>query len=442
MISSEAIWSFAALAPAWPAAGALLVGGLALLQNRPRENLVVAITHLSLWLTLASVLTGSVMWISQGGKPVDLRVIDIYRSGDYALELRLYFDLASVVVSMVAAVLILATSRFAQRYLHRESGFLRFFALMLMFAAGVMLLVLGGSYDLLLAGWEIVGWTSVLLVGFFQDRSGSVRVALWVLVTYRFCDIGLLVGAVALYGWLHSTEYHTVFPHLAMASHGGPAVFIGICMLVAAMGKSAQIPVGGWLPRAMEGPTASSAVFYGGLSVHMGVYLLIRSAPLLEQAPLARLWILGIGGVTAVMAALSGQVSADAKSGLAYATISQVGLMFVEVALGMPRLALIHLAAHSLLRYYQFLRTPSTLQDALARRRAGGSVPQIAGGESSALKRFLYRLAIERFAIESVLDRWVARPMLAAARALGRVENAVVTWLSGDGASKEDGHAN
>ncbi|HMY59478.1 MAG TPA: proton-conducting transporter membrane subunit, partial [Pseudomonadota bacterium] len=235
---------------------------------------------------------------------------------------------------------------------------------------------------------------------------------------------------------------HTVFPHLAMASHGGPAVFIGICMLVAAMGKSAQIPVGGWLPRAMEGPTASSAVFYGGLSVHMGVYLLIRSAPLLEQAPLARLWILGIGGVTAVMAALSGQVSADAKSGLAYATISQVGLMFVEVALGMPRLALIHLAAHSLLRYYQFLRTPSTLQDALARRRAGGSVPQTAGGESSALKRFLYRLAIERFAIESVLDRWVARPMLAAARALGRVENAVVTWLSGDGASKEDGHAN
>ncbi|HMY59656.1 MAG TPA: proton-conducting transporter membrane subunit, partial [Pseudomonadota bacterium] len=206
MISSEAIWSFAALAPAWPAAGALLVGGLALLQNRPRENLVVAITHLSLWLTLASVLTGSVMWISQDGKPVDLRVIDIYRSGDYALELRLYFDLASVVVSMVAAVLILATSRFAQRYLHREPGFLRFFALMLMFAAGVMLLVLGGSYDLLLAGWEIVGWTSVLLVGFFQDRSGPVRAALRVLVTYRLCDIGLLVGAVALHGWLHSTE--------------------------------------------------------------------------------------------------------------------------------------------------------------------------------------------------------------------------------------------
>ncbi len=441
MISSEAIWSFAALAPAWPAAGALLVGGLALVQGRPRENLVVLLSHLALWLQLASVATGAAMWMLQGGRPADLRVVDIYRSGDYALELRLYFDLASVVTAMVASVLILATSRFAQRYLHREPGFLRFFALMLTFAAGVMLLVLGGSYDLLLAGWEIVGWTSVLLVGFFQDRVGPVRASLRVLVTYRLCDIGLLVGAVALHGFLHSTSYHEVFPHLATASDGGPTLFISICMLIAAMGKSAQIPVGGWLPRAMEGPTASSAVFYGGLSVHMGVYLLIRSAPLLEHSPLARLLVLGIGGVTAVMAALSGQVSADAKSSLAYATISQVGLMFVEVALGMPRLALLHLLAHSLLRFYQFLRTPSTLQDALQRRRAGSSRPFEAGEESSSLQRFLYRLAIERFAIESVLDRWVARPMLSAARTLGQVEESVVAWLSGEAATKEDGRA-
>ncbi len=441
MISGEAVWSFAALAPAWPAAGALCVGGLALLQSRPRENLVVLLSHLALWLTLASVVTGAAMWILQGGKPADLRVVDIYRSGDYALELRLYFDFASVVTSTVASVLILATSRFAQRYLHREPGFLRFFALMLTFAAGVMLLVLGGSYDLLLAGWEIVGWTSVLLVGFFQERSGPVRASLRVLVTYRLCDIGLLVGAVAMHGWLHSTEYHVVFPHLAMGAHGGPSLFVSICLLIAAMGKSAQIPVGGWLPRAMEGPTASSAVFYGGLSVHMGVYLLIRSAPLLDHAPLGRLLMLGIGGVTAVMAALSGQVSADAKSSLAYATISQVGLMFVEVALGMPRLALLHLLAHSLLRYYQFLRTPSTLQDALQRRRAGSTRPYEPGAEASSLQRFLYRLAIERFAIESVLDRWVARPMLSAARTLGQVEEAVVAWLSGETAAKEDGRA-
>ena len=444
MISSQAIWHFAALAPGWPALGALLIGALALFQNRPREHVVVAIAHLALWLSVGSVCAGTAMWLSQGRQPVDLRLLDIYRSGDYALELRLYFDLASVVVSTVAAVLILATSRFAQRYLHREPGFVRFFVLMLTFAVGVLLLVLGGSYDLLLAGWEIVGWTSVLLVGFFQERQGPVRAALRVLVTYRLCDIGLLFGAVALHGWLHSSAYQDIFEHVAGSHGGATASFVGLCLLFAAMGKSAQIPVGGWLPRAMEGPTASSAVFYGGLSVHMGVYLLIRSAPVLEQAPLARFCVLVIGAVTAVMAALSGQVSADAKSGLAYATISQVGLMFVECALGLPKLALLHLAAHSLLRYYQFLRTPSTLQDALARRRAEGGAGPVpveltASTETSSFQRFLYRLAIERFAIEAVLDRWVARPLLAVARSLGRREDALVGWLMGHSPVAKEG---
>jgi NADH-quinone oxidoreductase subunit L len=243
-----------------------------------------------------------------------------------------------------------------------------------------------------------------------------VRAALRVLVTYRLCDIGLLVSAVALHRWLHSTAFADIFAHLPQATHGAMPMFIGLGLLVAAMGKSAQIPVGGWLPRAMEGPTASSAVFYGGLSVHMGVYLLLRSAPLLAHSPGARLCVLVIGAVTAVMAALSGQVSADAKSAVAYATISQVGLMFVEIGLGLPRLALLHLAAHSLLRYYQFLRTPSTLAG-----RAGSGVGRWqaaairfgravkAGTETSSFQRFLYRLAIERFAIEAVLDRWIAR---------------------------------
>lgn len=442
MMPSMTMWNFAAMAPAWPAMCALLIGVLSFGQHRPREQVVVTLTHLALWLTLGSMSVGTLLWLAGGQQPVDLRLFDIYRSGDYALELRLYFDLASVVVATVASVLILATSRFAQRYLHREPGFVRFFVLMLIFASGVMLLVLGGSFDLLLAGWEIVGWTSVLLVGFFHERQGPVRAALRVLVTYRLCDIGLLVGAVALHGWLHSTAYRDLFEHVGGAAGGGSALFVGLCLLFAAMGKSAQIPVGGWLPRAMEGPTASSAVFYGGLSVHMGVYLLIRAEPVLAQAPLVRLAIIGIGGVTAVMAALSGQVSADAKSGLAYATISQVGLMFVEVGLGLPKLALLHLLAHSLLRYYQFLRTPSTLQDALMRRRTGGSVQRpVQGQGASPLQRFVYRLAIERFAVEAVLDRWVARPLLSLARALGRREDALVGWLMGQSeAGKESGH--
>lgn len=436
MTTSQALWSFAALSPAWPAAGALLVGGLSLVCKKTEEKHVVWISQTALWLLLLSVLVGSGLWFFEGGKPVDLRVLDLYQSGDYSLTLRLYFDFASVPISVVAAVLILATSRFAERYLHREAGFLRFFALMLTFAAGVMMLLLGGSFDLLLAGWEVVGWTSVLLVGFFHERTGPVRAASRVLVTYRLCDVGLLVGAVALHGAMHSTEYLDVMPHLAAFSSHSRILFIGLAFLVAAMGKSAQFPVGGWLPRAMEGPTASSAVFYGGLSVHMGIYLLIRAEPLLQQSVLLQAAVVVVGGTTAVMAGLSGQVCADAKTNLAYATISQVGLMIVEVGLGFPKLALLHLVTHSVLRYYQFLRTPSTLQDALLRRQAG-IAPEL---ESRTFlgSGFLYRLAIERFAVDSSLDRWIARPVLSLAKTIEAYETRLGAFLSGSQGSQDD----
>jgi hypothetical protein len=203
-------------------------------------------------------------------------------------------------------------------------------------------------------------------------------------------------------------------------------------MLVAAMGKSAQFPVGGWLPRAMEGPTASSAVFYGSLSVHAGVYLLARAAPLYEHSFGLRAAIAGVGLVTAAIATLSGQVTPDAKAAIAYSTTAQVGMMFAECGFGLPRLAIAHLAAHALLRYYQFLRTPSALQDALERRAALGAT---AADESAArwevagvgLRRFLYRLAIERFEGEAMLDRWIARPALAASAALDRIERSLMS---------------
>ncbi len=204
------------------------------------------------------------------------------------------------------------------------------------------------------------------------------------------------------------------------------------------MGKSAQFPVGGWLPRAMEGPTASSAVFYGGLSVHAGVYLLLRSAPILDQAPSMRVVLVIIGLTTSIMASLSGQVSADAKSGLAWATISQVGLMFVECGCGFYRLATLHLLGHAVLRYYQFLRTPAVLQDALARRAALGFGPSSAELPPSRfshltlpVRSMLYRLAIERFEVEAALDMFIARPTLQAARWLSTVEERLLDRLAG-----------
>lgn len=431
-----------AFAPAFPALGAILVGALLLRRRPPPERAVAAIAQIAVWLAALCVFLGAGAFFAGGGQPLDVRLGHVYQAGDYGFELVFLVDGLSITVALLTAVLLLATSRFSLSYLHREPGYVRFFLLILTFGSGMLLLVLAGSYDVLFAGWEVVGLVSVLLVGFFQERRGPVRAALRVLITYRLCDIGLLVAAVWLHLTLHTTVFVEIAAHLRPAPTGPlgaepPAALIGLCLLLAAMGKSAQFPVGGWLPRAMEGPTASSAVFYGGLSVHAGVYLLIRSAPLLhhEHALLAPAALVCVGGVTALMAALSGQAAADAKTGLAYATISQVGLMVLECGLGLYRLATLHLVAHALLRYYQFLRTPSALQDALGRRAAlGMTQPDEAARsfERSTLgvRRFLYRLAIERFEVEAALDRFLARPVLSAARRLGSLEARLLARLA------------
>ncbi len=361
-----------ALAPAWPAIGSFVLGVLLLRRRPPSERVVARVTLACLGLAFASALAAAAAWLSSPTGVVDVALGDWFRAGEYRFELEILIDGTSAPIALLVAVLLAATSKFSVNYLHREPGFGRFFLLVLVFGAGMLLLVLGGRFELLFAGWEVVGMTSVFLVAFFHDRSGPVRAAIRLLVTYRLCDVGLLLAAV----WLHLTVHTTAFAELgsiaASRADALPATAVGIALLVAAMGKSAQFPVGGWLPRAMEGPTASSAIFYGGLSVHAGVYLLLRAAPILDASTAARVLVVLVGAVTATMGALSGQVSADAKSALSYATISQVGLMFVECGLGLHRVALVHLVAHATLRYYQFLRTPSTLKDALARRAALG----------------------------------------------------------------------
>lgn len=427
-----------ALAPAWPLVGALAIGVMSMSREPPAERRVVKVATSVLGLSLASVLFAATRFVRGGSRPLDVRLGHWFQAGDYGFELGFLVDGLSLPCSLLAAVLLLATCRFSSGYLHREPGFPRFFALVLLFAAGFQLLLLGGSLDLLFAGWEVVGLTSVLLVAFFHERQGPVRAAIRVLVTYRICDVGLLLAAVMIHQERHTTVFVDAFAAPRAESEPWVILAIGLSLLLAAMGKSAQFPVGDWLPRAMEGPTASSAVFYGGLSVHAGVFLLLRMAPLYEQSHTTRAAMVLVGLVTAVMASLSGQVRPDAKTSLAYATIAQVGLMFVECGAGLQRLALLHLVAHALLRYYQFLRTPSVLQDALARRAALGATH--ADGAAARwelvgvdMRRFLYRLAIERFEVEATLERWVARPALALSAHLDALERRLM-----DGRTRRD----
>jgi NADH:ubiquinone oxidoreductase subunit 5 (subunit L)/multisubunit Na+/H+ antiporter MnhA subunit len=159
--------------------------------------------------------------------------------------------------------------------------------------------------------------------------------------------------------FLELNDAHSVKAHLQ--EHNWFALFIAVMIVLAALVKSAQLPFSSWLPRAMEGPTTSSAVFYGSLSVHLGVFLLLRTYPYWESLPAIRILILTLGLVTSVIASSIARVQSSVKTQIAYSSITQIGLMFMEVALGWHILALIHFAGNAFLRSYQLLVSPSVM---------------------------------------------------------------------------------
>jgi len=217
---------------------------------------------------------------------------------------------------------------------------------------------------------------------------------------------------------------------------------LALALLLSTIGKSALFPASGWLPRAMEGPTPSSALFYGALSVHAGIYLLLRSAPLFESTPFGSVAVIVIGVLTVITSSLAGRVQSDIKGALAYATSSQVGLMALGVGVAalthsgwLAMLVVAYMVAHAFLRTLQLLRAPSALRDAQeiaaalpdARRSAHASshfVPE-------RTRALLHRLAHHRFFLDDILDRWLVGPVLAIARAADGLERRWVETLAG-----------
>ena len=190
--------------------------------------------------------------------------------GHYRFSWVLLGDRLSLPFACFSSGLVWVIAAFSQRYLHREDGFHRFYLMLAFFGAGVLLVALAGSLDLIFFGWEIVGLTSALLIAFFHERRKPVEHGLRAFLTYRFCDIGLLSAAILLHhavGHSHLGASATISQWATLPTPD-PRVGLGVGLLLlwASMGKAAQVPLGGWLPRAMEGPTPSSAIFYGAIS--------------------------------------------------------------------------------------------------------------------------------------------------------------------------------
>jgi NAD(P)H-quinone oxidoreductase subunit 5 len=366
----------------------------------------------------------------------------------YHFSIKFVFDRLSVPFAILSYVLSGTIGAFASKYMHRERGFNRFFVLYAIFLLGMAVTSLAGTIETLFAGWELVGLSSALLVAFFQDRPAPARNGLWVWVVYRVSDAALLLAAVVMHHLRGEGDFDKLlgtgpWPYEYSVVSANQALVVGALLLVAAAGKSALIPFSGWLPRAMEGPTPSSAVFYGALSVHLGAFLLLRVSPLLERSVVLCAAIVVLGLTTALFAYLAGSVQTDIKSALSFASLSQVGIIVAEIGLGFRYVALFHILGHACLRTLQFVRAPTLLQDYHALENAIGSNLPRAGAPwrllgNNGYNSWLYRFALERGYLDTLLVDYVVVPFVRAFRWCDALERRWTDFLSGEASRESD----
>ena len=329
----------------------------------PERFLSEAVKWVSLVMSALALSLG-ILVILNGSRSILLDYPHWFHVGNYEFHLRFIVDLIGSTYAILSSLLIGVIFRFSRNYLPKEEGYFRFIFLLTTLLFGLMVVSFSRSLDLLFVGWELVGTASVLLIGYFYNKSQPIRHSLKAVISYRFCDMGILAAASWAHHFLHSTDFIKL-PELLIGAHGD-AFYIGLIgffVVWASLAKSGQLPFSSWLPTAMEGPTTSSAVFYGALSIHLGPFLLLRFYDYLHHFPVL-LWMIGlIGGVSAIYASAVGRTRSDAKTMLGYATISQVGIIWVEIALGWTQFALFHIVAHASLRTWQFLRSSSLIQD-------------------------------------------------------------------------------
>jgi NAD(P)H-quinone oxidoreductase subunit 5 len=406
----------------------LAILGVPTLLGRPlSEALVGRLTRLIAFVGFVATAFGFVVHVVSGADPWIASFGVWFGAGDgHGFALDFLVDGISLGFATLATGLCGVDGAFSNRYLHREPGFNRYFVLYAMFTLGITLVALAGSIEVLFAGWEFLGLSSALLIGFFHERRAPVANALRVFAVYRLSDAAMLAAAVLMHHWTGAGSLTQLFYGVSADLDPTRATVIAALLTIAVVGKSGLLPLSGWLPRAMEGPTSSSAVFYGSLSIHAGCYLLLRTEPLFEHTPLVRILVIAAGVATAIHATMSARVQTDVKSALTYAALTQVGVIVVEIGLGLTTLAFVHMVGHACYRLLQFLSAPNILHDLHELENAlgehvGGSGTPVA--RAAGKRRWLYLAALERGFLDSLIDALVVRPFVALAWALDRLDH-------------------
>jgi len=401
-----------------------------ILAPKKWEPMIFGIAIAAILLELGVFIFLAYQWLAAGALPVVASLGSLYSSSSYTFSLNFYFDGLGAIFLGMAIIMSALIFIFSKYYLHREQGFKRFYSTVLLFFIGLALIILAGNFEVLFIGWELIGISSVLLIAFYRDRFLPSRNALKVFSVYRIGDAFLLA---AIWYAHHIFENSVDFSELSQlaAQHGGQIVVFGLLLMMVAMIKSAQFPFSYWLPRAMEGPTTSSAIFYGALSVHMGLFLLLRTFPLWEGDVRVRVAVAMLGLVTAVVASSIARVQSSIKTQIAYASITQIGIMFIEVAAGLQWLALLHFVSNASLRTYQLLISPSVVSY-LVHDQFFYFVPPLQKIKNTfigKLRATFYVLGLKEWSMNTAVSRYVWKPLKSIGRAFvfldGRITQAV-----------------
>lgn len=386
------------------------------------EKFTARLAFIALLASLLLILAIDIVSIYSQTLPGDVIYYQWLKVGEITMNLGLKLDLLGLVMVNLFTILLLITVRFSTAYMHREAGFQRFFMILCLFSGAMQFIVIAGSAALTFFAWEVAGVSSYLLIGYVYERKTATRNANRAFVTNRIGDAGFILGLILAFNYLGSSEWTVINDSHSKLSD----IIIGTIafgFVVAALVKSAQLPFSSWITQALEGPTPSSAIFYGSLVLHAGAFLIIRMQPMLENIPVLMIAITIIGIMTALYGYFVGLSQTDVKSALIFSSIGQVGLIFMFCGLGWFTVATLYLVAHAIWRTYQFLHAPSMMH---WMDNPIKPIPSIIRNNPR-----LYTISQQRFWLEPLSAKIVTKPIYALSRDLRYFDDHIVNRVIG-----------
>jgi NADH-quinone oxidoreductase subunit L len=327
------------------------------------------------WLPIITVLLSfccalAAFFRVRSGEIINQDIYTWIESGNLSVSVGFLVDQLTAVMLIVVTSISSLVHIYSVGYMKGEEGYYRFFAYLSLFTFSMLMLVLGNNFLQLFFGWEAVGLSSYLLIGFYYNKQSAADAGKKAFIVNRFGDFGFILGLFLIFTQFGSLHYQEVFSKVGslegqnlslLGTPVGLATVIALLLFCGAIGKSAQIPLHVWLPDAMEGPTPVSALIHAATMVTAGVFLVARCNPIFELSHFALNLITVLGAITALFAATIALVQTDIKRVVAYSTVSQLAYMFIGCGVGAYSAGIFHLFTHAYFKALLFLGCGSVI---------------------------------------------------------------------------------